>query len=92
MVGRTPWNTAFSADGSTAYVTNANDNTVSVLDTASRRVTNAIPLGSCTTADPSGMTKGTMFPQLNQHPDRDRARPGQSQHLGRVPDCRVRSS
>ena len=67
-VGRTPWNTAFSADGSTAYVTNANDDTVSVIDTASQTVTNKITLGSGITTDPSGATKGTMFPQTNHQP------------------------
>ena len=42
----TPWNTAFSADGATAYVANANDNTVSVVDTASQRVMDTIGLGA----------------------------------------------
>ena len=44
-VGKTPWNTAFTADGSSAYVTNANDDTVSVIDTASPSVTTTIALG-----------------------------------------------
>jgi YVTN family beta-propeller protein len=34
-----PWNTAFSSDGFTAYVTNSNDNTVSVINTATQKVT-----------------------------------------------------
>ena len=67
-VGRTPWNTAFSADGSTAYVTNANDDTVSVIDTGSQTVKSTIPLGSGTTTDTSGTTKGTTFTQLNHQP------------------------
>jgi len=44
-VGRTPWNTAFTADSATAYVTNANDDTVTVIDAATRRVTTTIALG-----------------------------------------------
>jgi len=62
-VGKTPWNTAFDAQGSRAYVTNANDNTVSVIDTALRKVTTTIPLGA-------GATTGThaTFTQLNHVP------------------------
>jgi phospholipase C len=45
-VGHSPWNTAFTADGSHAYVTNANDNTVSVIDVARGRVKDVIALGS----------------------------------------------
>jgi YVTN family beta-propeller protein len=44
-------------------VTNANDNTVSVIDTASRRVTTTIPLGSGTTTDAEAT-----FTQINQVP------------------------
>jgi phospholipase C len=43
-VGATPWSTAFA--GSSAYVTNANDDSVSVIDTASRLVTATIALGT----------------------------------------------
>jgi phospholipase C len=54
---------AFGPGGSSAYVTNANDNTVSVIDTARRRVTKTIGLGSGTTTDSK-----TTFSQLNQIP------------------------
>ena len=62
-VGKTPWNTAFTADGSSAYVTNANDDTVSVIDTGARRVTKTIALGSGTTTDSKAS-----FTQLNHIP------------------------
>jgi phospholipase C len=62
-VGKTPWNAAFSANGSTAYVTNANDNTVSVIDTRTRKIKKTLPLGSGTTTD-----KVTTFSQINQIP------------------------
>ena len=45
-----------------------NDDTVSVIDTASQTVTSTIPLGSGTTTDTSGTTKGTTFTQLNHQP------------------------
>jgi phospholipase C len=45
-VGRSPWNTAFTADSAKAYVSNANDNTVSAIDTASGHVVRTIALGS----------------------------------------------
>jgi phospholipase C len=49
-VGRTPWNTVFTADGARAYVTNANNNTVSVVDVARSRVADVIELGSNSTS------------------------------------------
>jgi len=63
-----PHGVSITPDGTLAYVTNANDDTVSVIATASQTVTNSIPLGSGTTTDPSGTTKGTMFPQPNHQP------------------------
>ncbi|MBV8988019.1 MAG: YncE family protein [Solirubrobacterales bacterium] len=69
-VGRTPWNTAFGANGSSAYVTNANDNTVSVIDTRTRKVKETLPLGSGTTTD-----SVTTFTQINQIPTAIRSGP-----------------
>jgi phospholipase C len=45
-VGRSPWNTAFTADSAKAFVSNANENTVSAIDTARGRVVKTIALGS----------------------------------------------
>jgi phospholipase C len=64
-VGDTPWNTAFSADGASAYVANLNDDTVSVIDTATRQVTTVITLGSFTV--PNKVT-GTSYTQLHHQP------------------------
>jgi YVTN family beta-propeller protein len=47
-VGQTPWNVAFLADGSSAYVTNSGDDTVSVIDTTNRSVSDVIALGTGT--------------------------------------------
>jgi len=44
-VGRFPRGVAASPDGSTVYVTNLEDNTVSVIATASNTVTATIPVG-----------------------------------------------
>ncbi|WP_319436181.1 beta-propeller fold lactonase family protein [Mycobacterium sp. RTGN5] len=44
-VGNDPSEVALSPDGSKLYVTNLNDNTVSVIDTATNRVTATIPVG-----------------------------------------------
>jgi phospholipase C len=44
-VGRAPWNVAFTGDGMRAYVTNANDDTVSAIDTASHAVVATIGVG-----------------------------------------------
>ena len=41
-VGATPWNVAFQPDGGLAYVTNANEDTVSVIDTGRQEVTGTI--------------------------------------------------
>lgn len=41
-VGRMPWSVALTAGGASAYVTNANSDTVSVIDTGSGRVTDTI--------------------------------------------------
>jgi phospholipase C len=51
-VGSLPWNVVFTLDGSAAYVTNANSDTVSVIDTQSRHVTATIPVGHI----PTGIT------------------------------------
>ena len=42
-VGGEPFGVAVTPDGSTVYVTNANDDTVSVIDTATNTVTKTIP-------------------------------------------------
>lgn len=44
-VGSSPWSVAFTEDGSRAYVTNSNDDTVSVIDTKSQRVVGTISVG-----------------------------------------------
>jgi YVTN family beta-propeller protein len=62
QVVNTPWGVPFTADGSHAYVTNANDNTVSVIDTARGRVTDTIGLGSFTYTD--AKTQFTAQPDL----------------------------
>jgi phospholipase C len=38
-VGAAPWNVAMRPDGAFAYVTNANSDTISVIDTARQKVT-----------------------------------------------------
>ncbi|WP_375491374.1 YncE family protein [uncultured Jatrophihabitans sp.] len=48
-VGARPWSVAFTQDGSAAYVTNANDDTVSVIDTRSRRVLKTISVAGIPT-------------------------------------------
>ena len=44
-VGTTPWGVAIRPDGTAAYVSNANEDTVSVIDTATLAVTNTIHIG-----------------------------------------------
>ncbi len=56
-------NTAFTGDGASAYMTNANDDTVSVIDTATRNAVATIPLGCGKTTDAV-----TSFTQLNHIP------------------------
>lgn len=68
----------FTADGSSAHVTNANDDTVSVIDTRSRRVIRTIALGSGTTTD-----SVTSFTQLNHVPTAAELGPD-GKHLGGV--------
>jgi phospholipase C len=51
-VGPMPWNVALTPDGSAAYVTNANNDTVSAIDTATRTVVASIPVGHV----PTGVT------------------------------------
>ncbi|MFR9791020.1 Ig-like domain repeat protein [Streptomyces sp. MB22_4] len=45
-VGNFPTGVAITPDGTTAYVTNEGDNTVSVINTTTQAVTNTIPVGS----------------------------------------------
>jgi phospholipase C len=47
-VGQTPWNIAFSADGTTAYVTNTNEDTVSIVDVSNSQQTGKVQLPSFT--------------------------------------------
>jgi YVTN family beta-propeller protein len=44
-VGSDPYGIAITADGSKVYVTNAADNTVSVIDTATNTVAAVLPVG-----------------------------------------------
>ena len=44
-VGRRPWGIALAADGNHLYTADGRSNTVSVIDTATRRVLTAIPVG-----------------------------------------------
>jgi phospholipase C len=44
-VGRTPWNIALAPDGGKAFVSNAGDDTVAVIDTARRAVTATVGVG-----------------------------------------------
>ena len=65
-VGNTPWRLAFSSDSSTAYVTNANDDTVSVIDVASGSVSATIALGGFEA--PNNVTKNSTYAQLHHAP------------------------
>jgi YVTN family beta-propeller protein len=49
-VGRFPQHAAWSADGRFAYITNNQDNTVSVIDAATFTVTATIPTGGSPTS------------------------------------------
>ena len=50
-VGNYPMGVAVTLDGKKVYVTNLNDNTVSVIDATKNKVTATIPVGS----DPRGV-------------------------------------
>jgi YVTN family beta-propeller protein len=54
-VGRFPEDIAFARTGSQAFVTNDDDSTVSVIDTATRSVTQTVNLGSIPMTFPSGV-------------------------------------
>jgi YVTN family beta-propeller protein len=54
-VGNFPEDIAFSSDGSQAFVTNSSDGTVSVIDTATRTVTQTISLASIPMTFPFGI-------------------------------------
>jgi YVTN family beta-propeller protein len=41
-VGKVPWGVAFTPNGKAVYVTNSEDNTVSVIDTTNNKVTKTI--------------------------------------------------
>jgi YVTN family beta-propeller protein len=45
VVGDRPISVALTPDGASAYVTNFNSNTVSIIDTASNTVTGSVPIG-----------------------------------------------
>jgi YVTN family beta-propeller protein len=57
-VGNFPEDIAFTSDGSQAFVTNSTDGTVSVIDTASRTVTQTISLASIPLTFPFGVVVG----------------------------------
>jgi phospholipase C len=65
-VSGTPWRVAISSDGSTAYVGNANADTVTVIDIATQKVTATIPLGSFST--PNDVTKDSSYTQVHHMP------------------------
>ena len=57
-VGNFPEDIAFTSDGSQAFVTNSSDATVSVIDTATRTVTQTISLASIPMTFPFGIVVG----------------------------------
>ena len=86
-VGRTPWNVEFSLDGSTAYVTNTNQDTVSIVSVARERQTGMITLPVFQVENL--VTKSSTYSQLHHQPGDLGGQPDRRLGVGHVQQLKL---